>query len=146
MPFEEIGTAKTQFRQMPGLTGLDQNIGFVEEGLKGFAPIRAVKIDYPTSFARIPKAEIEARSSIGREGGKSARSGTFRRFDSNHLGPEIREHSTAKLAVLVGQIDDAKSTEGFHEKFLPWVSAPGRSFIRPGQLSCPMETFDGVPL
>jgi hypothetical protein len=45
------------------------------------------------------------------EGRQTARAGAARRLDADHVRPEVGEEAAARLALLVGHVEDAQAGE-----------------------------------
>jgi hypothetical protein len=109
--FRERRRVETELRHSPGLLRLDQDIGTGEQIDECPTIVFAVEVERQSEFVRIAKGEIEA-STVRIEGGKTPRASAATRFDTDDFGTKVAQDATGELALLIGEVDYAESSQG----------------------------------
>ena len=106
---EHVARVEREARALGGREGFEQHVGAREQLVQARAAGRRRELERDAALARIAEREAEARAAM--EGREAPRTRARLRLDAQHVGAEVREQPPAQLALLVGEIDDAKASE-----------------------------------
>ena len=105
---------------------LEQDVGTRQQTVQRVDAVRGLKIEHDTALAATPHPPVKARA-VGVACAAVSRCTPGRRFDLDHLGPEISENAARRLTEIIGQVDDTKVGEqGAHQRCAS-TSRPGPS-------------------